>query len=160
LVSYVNNTGYLVIARTPASAPGVWVATTLSTPAWHGASIACRPLTNGTAECRAAYQSNSLTARIVNFGVDTDGTLTGISTSGVGYYTNDTPSIVWNPADLTYRLALRQGFGAIYSYKSTPPSLAWVGTGEIVNTGTSLVSTPALSTTASGQVTAWWMRWW
>jgi hypothetical protein len=80
--------------------------------------------------------------------------------SGVGYPTNDTPAIAWNPVDQTYRLALRQGFSAIYSFKSTPPATTWVGTGDIVNGSIAPISTPSLSTTASGNLTAWWMKWW
>jgi hypothetical protein len=146
-------------------------ATRLGRSAGHPPSIACTGLavTNGAAAdgCWLAYE-----------GVDGNGSLTGlkiqVNNNGTvsqyggpyvwGLPLYDTPSMVYQASDNTFRLAYTDDSAAIFSYKMVGGTLQWQGTGDIYNNALSFVTTAVLglrywsSTPSVYKQYAWFIR--
>ncbi len=140
------------------------VGSLLSAKASSAPSLACR---NAASGCRFAYHSTSDSLLWTEFGVTAAGAVAIGTTYQHPFYTDESPSIVWFEHDQTYRLALRQGIGGIFSYSMSATGSTWVGTGDIWNTTTAGYSAPVLSTERScffghctGALRAWAVRWW
>jgi hypothetical protein len=149
IISYASDPDESLVFITLPSQGGVLVFTTLqNNKSWHGASIACRNVASG---CRFVYRDRDTDAvKWVEAGVTTAGAITlQPLTRTLGYFTDEMPSVAWYATDQTYRLAIRQGHGAIYSYKMTVTGTAWTGTGDIINGWIVSVSAPVLSTATS-----------
>jgi hypothetical protein len=69
------------------------------------------------------------------------------------------PSIAFGTYDQTFRLVMKGGHYANYSYKSLPGQTTWTATGDIVNNFNVAVSTAVLATTPTNLMVFYVQQW-
>ncbi len=128
----------------------------------HGPGIACGGYLGGS-NCMLAFQSTNSVGNLAWTKVAIDpstrtATAGPVSTSAYNIY--DTPSVIHDNTDNTFRLAYAVNSSAIYTYKmDAVAGTSWIGTGDVYNVPGTMVSSPVLYPHPTGAY-AWFIKYW
>jgi hypothetical protein len=157
IISYsADPSNVLYFVTLPSAGGNLTFTSYANVSAWEGASIACR---NAVAGCRMVYRDINYNLRMLTSTVNTDGTVSLVTNSQLGYYVFGRASVAWSIAEQQFHIAFRGGFGAIYGFKLAATGTTIIGTGDITNNNGINVSSPTMATTTLVTY-SWYVQWW